>query len=301
MGLLNNYDISIVILHYNDAEMTGNYINNLSELNWSGINYHIIIVDNASPDKSGAILAKRYANDPISSVVLLDKNEGFARGNNAGIKLACSKYDSELIIVSNNDITIEDPDLPQKLVSVYEKTGFAVFGPDIYSTTRNYHQSPIRDHYLNVDELDEKIQNIDKTLRKLYILDKLKLYDFLRRIKRMIKPENPDSTDYDKYQEGVVLQGAFFVLSRKYLEKYPDGLYPETFLYMEEDFLNYRSKKNNLKSVYDPSIQVKHSEGASTHNQATDRCRKYIFELEQTRLSCLKMRKYQQTNTNNIT
>ena len=256
MDSSNFFDISIIILHYNGAVLTGNCINNLLGLNWSNITYHIIVVDNASPDGSGRILSEKYASNPHIDVLVLDKNEGFARGNNAGIKHASSKFNSDLMILSNNDIIIEDFDLPQKLVSIYEKTLFSVLGPDIYSISRNYHQSPIRDHYLDINELNEKIRNIDKVLRKLYILDKIKIYNFLRSIKKIISPTNPNAVDYNKHQEGVVLQGAFFALSKKYLDVYPDGLYPGTFLYMEEDLLNYRVKKANLKSIYDPTLFI---------------------------------------------
>ncbi len=291
MGLSNNLKISVVILHYNDAGMTEKYIDNLSGLDWTGIDHHIIVTDNASPDGSGQILYRKYEDDPHVSVLLLEENEGFARGNNAGIKYAISNFDPDLIIVSNNDIIIEDHDLPGKLVSVYKRTGFAVFGPDIYSITRNYHQSPVRDHYLSSDELKNKIRSINRSLRILHLLDTLKLYDLLRNIKLKIRPDNNDADGYDRYREDVVLQGAFFVLSKDYLTEYPDGLYPGTFLYMEEDLLNYRAKKSNLKTVYDPSIQVKHLEGASTHAILGDRCRKYIYELEQTRESCKEMLK----------
>ncbi len=291
-----NYMICVVVLHYTDADMTCNYIDNLLNLDWSDIRYQMIIVDNASPDGSGELLKEKYAQNPSVDVVLLNTNEGFARGNNAGIKLAQDKYDPDLIIVSNNDIIIEDCAFPQKLCSIFARTHFDLFGPDIYSITRNYHQSPIRDHHLNINEINEKIKEIDKTLGKLRILDKLELYNILRNIKKKINPITPNASDYDKYQEDVVLQGAFFVLSKNYLSKYPDGLYPGTFLYMEEDILNYRISKSGLKSVYDPSICVKHLEGAATHKQSGDRCKKYIFELEQTRLSCLKMIEYMHGN-----
>lgn len=289
---MNTSKICIVILHYNDVDMTTDYITNLLALDWTDIEYHIIVVDNASPDKSGFFLAQKYKSIPHIDILLSEKNVGFARGNNIGIQLASTKYNADLIIVSNSDIIIEDTDLPHKILSIYKRTAFDVFGPDIYSISRKNHQSPVRKHYLSVDELNEKIRNIDRTLCKLHILDKLKLYDLLRRIRRTVKPSDPDAADYDKYHEGVVLQGAFFVLSNNYLSVYPDGLYPGTFLYMEEDILNYRINESNLKSVYDPSLQVKHLDGASTHIEAGDRCKKFIYKLEQTRVSCLKMIEY---------
>lgn len=292
MSLSNGFRISTVILHYNDAEMTRKYINNLQSLNWAGIDHHIIVVDNASPDGSGTSLYEGYADSNIVDVILMDKNEGFARGNNAGIAYSVSNHSPELIIISNNDIIIEDKDLPNKIIETYRRTVFDVFGPDIYSTYRSNHQSPIREHYLSVEELNDRISYIDKTLRKLRVLDRLKLYEPLRSVKKSFNSSYPSAPNYDRYQENVVLQGAFFVLSRGYLEAYPDGLYPDTFLYMEEDILNYRIHKKNLKAVYDPDLKVNHLEGAATRKQSGNRCKKFIFELEQTRLSCLEMIKY---------
>lgn len=284
--------ICVVILHYNDEDMTTRYTNNLLSLDWSNTERHIVIVDNASPDGSGYALNQTFKSTDDVDIILSDTNEGFARGNNLGIRHSADKYNPDLIIVSNNDITICDTDFIQVLMKIYKDTSFDVFGPDIYSVYRNYHQSPIRKHHLNVDDLNKKISNIDKTLRKLRILDKLNLYDPLRNIKRLFRPTYPSVPDHDHYQENVVLQGAFFVLSRGYLQAYPDGLYPETFLYMEEDILNYRISRKNLKAVYDPTLKVEHMEGAATRKKSGDRCKKYIFELEQTRLSCLEMIKY---------
>lgn len=292
MGFSYDLNISIVILHFNNAEMTSSYIGNIQKLNWININYQIIIVDNASPDKSGCILAEKYESAPNIEIIQSKENKGFARGNNLGINLALTKYDSDLIIVSNSDIIIDDYDLPQKLVSIYNRTAFDVYGPDIYSINRNYHQNPVRERYLEINDLHKKINNINKTLRLLHIIDMLKLYDFLSYIKRKIHPADTDAHNYDKYQEGVVLQGAFFVLTKRYLSVYPDGLYPNTFLYMEEDILNYRTVKKGLKSVYDPNISVKHIDGASTRMQAGSRCKKYINGLIQTKDSCLEMIKY---------
>ncbi len=291
-----SYTICIVILHYNDAEMTIEYINKLKSLNWCNIHYHFIVVDNASYDVSGERLKKQYETDDLVDVILLSKNEGFARGNNVGIRYAIEKYDSDLVIVSNNDISITDKDFPSKIVNEYERSGFDVFGPDIYSIYRNIHQSPICNKYLEVEGLKQKIVDIDKKLKKLRIIERLGVYELIRGIKRIVKPENISVENWDKRQENVVIQGAFFAISRGYLEAYPDGLYPGTFLYMEEDILNYRVIKKGLKAIYEPSIKVEHLEGASTRNQAGDRCRKYIFELEHTRESCLEMIKYLEEN-----
>lgn len=285
-------DISVVILHYNDMGMTNAYIENLRALDWHDISCHFIIVDNASPDGSGIPLEAMYTDSKDTVVLCSEENLGFARGNNIGIQYANSHYGSDLIVVSNNDIIIEDHDFMQKLAAVYIREKPDVLGPDIFSTRKQIHQSPIRIHHVNEDELKNRIREIDQMLWKLRIIDKLKIYDLISYLKRLAKRFPSDAPHYDSIQEGVVLHGAFFVLSKGYLAVYPDGIYPGTFLYMEEDILNYRVRKSGLKCLYDPEMAVVHLDGVSSLKKMGNRCKKYIFELEQTKLSCVKMLTY---------
>lgn len=292
MVMKKTIKISVVILHYNDFELTKNYIENLNKQKWTDISYHFIIVDNNSSDKSGKRLFDYYKDVEKVDVILSEKNLGFARGNNLGIEKAVLKYDSDLIVISNNDIIIQDTMFMQKLVCSYDTYGFDVMGPDIFSTRRGFHQSPIRKRHLSLQEIDKQIEDIDKKLRLLKIVDKLKIYNFLSWIKTKSVGNPKNCKDYDKVQYDVVLQGAFFVLSKGYMKIYPDGLYSKTFLYMEEDILNYRVKKMNLISVYDPTLHVFHLEGVSSIRKKGNRCKKFIFELEQTKLSCEVMKEY---------
>ena len=89
-----------------------------------------------------------------------------------------------------------------------------------------------------------------------------------------------------------MVHGAFFVLTRKYMEAYPDGLYPETFLYEEEYILNYRAHLKNLKIVYDPSISVRHYEGVASLSVSGDRLNHLIFMEENIIKSCKVMKRY---------
>ena len=290
---INNMSIAIVILHYNDYELTRQYIRNLEKQCWDNISYKYIVVDNASPDGSGKKLFEYYKDNEKVDVIILNENVGFSKGNNIGIKRAVDIYNPALIIVSNNDIEIPDFTFMQKLTCLYKEINFDVMGPDIYSTRREFHQSPIREQHLSIDELEKLMKKNKRLLYILKVIDKIKVYNLISHIKRKIKGEFQNCKGYDKRQEGVVLQGAFFVLSRGYLEAYPDGLYPETFLYLEEDILDFRVKKKHLKSVYIPDLSVLHFEGVSSiKKHKNNRCKKYIYELEQTNLSCKVMIQY---------
>ena len=292
--------LCVVILHYNNFEMTRGYVENLKRLSARNYEKHIIIVDNKSPDGSGKPLFEYFIEDPEVDVLLLDKNLGFAKGNNAGILFARDKYNAGLIAVSNSDIEIRDKLFFEKVIRIYERDRFDVFGPDIFGVHYRVHQSPIRPDHMTMEQIDLRIKGIGETLRKVRLIKKLRLYNLLYNARRFLTGVSFNrknfKRDYSRYQTGAVLQGAFFVLNDNYLKAYPDGLYPGTFLYVEEDILNYRAKLKNLKVVYDPSVSVRHLEGMSSLSHTGDRCNKYIFELEQIRKSCFAMKKYMLKN-----
>lgn len=289
-----------MVLHYNNFEMTRGYVENLKKLSAKSYEKHIIIVDNKSPDESGKPLFEYFKDDREVDVLLLDKNLGFAKGNNVGILFARDKYDADLIAVSNSDIEIRDKMFFEKVIRIYERDEFDIFGPDIFGVHYKVHQSPIRADHISLEQIDLRIKGIEETLRKVKLIKKLRLYNLLYNARRMLMSfsfnKKSFQRDYSRYQTGAVLQGAFFVLAKSYLEAYPDGLYPGTFLYMEEEILNYRAKLKNLKVVYDPSVSVRHLEGMSSLSYAGDRCSKYIFELEQSRKSHFVMKKYMLMN-----
>ena len=293
---MKKYSLCVVVLHYNNAKMTINYVKNLKKQVANNYEMHIILVDNKSPDGSGDVLKEQYKCDDQVDVVLLDDNIGFAKGNNVGIHLANEKYNADFFVLSNNDIKISDHDFFEKMIAIYERTGFDIFGPDIYGVRNKVHQSPLADRYLTISEIDEKIAHYRKMLKIISVTGKLKLYYPICYLKDALTSVLGRGKKYYKnfseYQEGVVVCGAFFVLTKKYLETYPDGMYPGTFMYEEEYILNYRAHMKNLKTVYDPSISVRHYEGVASLSIKGDRLKKLIFEENNIIKSCRIMKRY---------
>lgn len=280
-------NIAIVILHYNDLALTSNYMENIKSLNWGSLNYKIIIVDNCSPDGSGTQLNANFAKDKLVDVILSKENLGFAKGNNLGISYAYERYGCGLIAVSNNDIQIQDKDFFIKLWDVYNNSSAAVIGPDIFSLNKNIHQSPISQSIMDFANLKSLEQSIAKKLKFLHVIKKFHIYNLLSVAKRKIRGKvGNDSILYDEAQNNVVLHGAFFVLTNRYMEKHPKGLFPGTFLYMEEHILAYICIKDNLELLYDPNLKVFHLDGYTTLKQKSDKCSKFIFELNETLKSC---------------
>lgn len=90
-------ELSIVILNYRSTGLVKQCLKGI-EKNLLHLSYEVIVVDNNSPDRLSNLpnLFKQV------NFVFLDKNKGFAAGNNAGIKVAKGDY----ILILNPDIAV---------------------------------------------------------------------------------------------------------------------------------------------------------------------------------------------------
>lgn len=94
--------LTVVILNYNCKEYTINCINSISA---AGLPLSsIILVDNGSSDGSINLFYETFGSN--IQIIGLQKNLGYAEGNNAGIRIALSKK-AEWILVLNNDTIVD--------------------------------------------------------------------------------------------------------------------------------------------------------------------------------------------------
>ncbi|HFR3257664.1 TPA: glycosyltransferase family 2 protein, partial [Streptococcus suis] len=133
--------IAFVILHYQAMEETISCVDTIK--NMVKEEKKIVIVDNASPNKTGINLREKYSQDSEVIVLLSEKNLGFAQGNNIGYKEA-RKFSPEFIVVMNNDVFLTQENFYSLLQESHKRYNFDVLGPDIYSTKTNLHQNPQR-------------------------------------------------------------------------------------------------------------------------------------------------------------
>lgn len=104
MKLAGKYPFcSVVVLNYYGEKVLELTLNSLLKLDYPKNRYEIIVVDNNSSDLSPQIINK-YANDhKIIKPVWLDKNYGFSKGNNFGIKQSKGEY----VALLNNDCVVD--------------------------------------------------------------------------------------------------------------------------------------------------------------------------------------------------
>ena len=129
--------VIIVLLNYNGAEDTIGCLQSLQEITY--LNYHIVIVDNASPDGSWEKIehylrtecvdhsifnrpedsAVEYAGKlPLVTFIQSGENGGYGYGNNVGIKYALVN-NADYVLLLNND-TVVAPNFLEPLVEMCE-------------------------------------------------------------------------------------------------------------------------------------------------------------------------------------
>jgi len=108
--------VIIIILNWNGKKLLKTCLSSLFRLT-AYPNYKVIVVDNGSTDSSVEFVKKHF---PKADILALDKNYGFAEGNNKGIKYVLKKYSPKYILLLSNDIKIVQKDWLGKLVRTAE-------------------------------------------------------------------------------------------------------------------------------------------------------------------------------------
>ena len=113
--------ISIIILNYNAEKFLDECINSIYKT--EKVNFEIILVDNASTNKSYREFTKKF---PEIKLIENKKNLGYCEGNNVGIR--ASK--GEFVVVLNPD-TVLTPTWLHELIHAYQENGEGIYQPKI--------------------------------------------------------------------------------------------------------------------------------------------------------------------------
>lgn len=254
--------ITFIILHYNSYQETRKCVDSILDQKEKD-NIKIVLIDNASTNDSLRELQESYEDNSQIHILHNEENFGFSKGNNIAYEYAKQHWNSEFVIVANNDILFQEKDFVGKIRREYEKSGYGVLSPDIYHATLGIHQSPI----------SEQMILPVSSVRKTIFLNSIALsifpvfYFLFHKIMQESVYENEDLS----YRKNIVPMGACLIFSRKLLDKKDKIFSPETFFYYEEYILSFWCTKNNIEIIFQPEIQVLHNHGVSTESIGTSR------------------------------
>lgn len=207
--------LSIVIVNYNTREMTLRCLDSLYS-NTRDLEFEVILVDNGSQEKISRSIEHQY---PRLVLVTLELNEGFARGNNAGIRLA----KAPVILLLNSDTIIFDDAIKKTYDFLVSRADIGMVGCKLLNEDGSEQLSsyiPVRYPLFNLFVSTNLLVN---SFLRLVPLLKRKYINHLDEVRELQKESH--------FCEAV--SGAFMMFKDR--DIHPWGyLDPDFFLYSEE-------------------------------------------------------------------
>lgn len=285
---MDHYMLGFVVLHYQVIEETIACITSIQE-KIDIDHYHIVVVDNKSPNLSGIQLQEKYQDNEFVTILLNDENAGFSKGNNVGFRYA-KQLGCDFICMTNNDTQLIQDDFFKQISNEYDESHFAVLGPEIHLVDGSICEYPKQ--VLKHNEIESDRQRVKKLLfkNKTYLESiHLFLYKYIGKLIswNTIRHKFREVKQPEGRQTNVRLHGCCMIFSPVYIHAF-DGLEVRTHFYGEEDVLFVRIIRNHMVSVYQPKVKIFHREEASTSARMRKNIKKRRFIYE-THLQTLDM------------
>lgn len=247
--------VSIIVVTYNSSDDTNKCLQSLSELQTKDAKVNVLVVDNGSREHYEL---PEHIRVDMFEVLRSEANLGFTGGNNLGIYNAVEKYNSEYVLLLNND-TIVDTKLVTKLLQCAKNNPtLGVVCPKIYFYPGNeFHASYARNQKGSV--LWYAGGSIDWS----------SLSAFHRGV------DEVDRGHFDAQEASEFATGCAMLLKREVLEKV--GIFDKRFfLYFEDVDLSERIKKAGYKIGFCPEAVVWHRNAQSSGGSGSDTHRYYL-------------------------
>jgi GT2 family glycosyltransferase len=240
--------VFVLVLNYCSAEETLDCVKLVRRVDYPRLK--LLVIDNASPDGGGGLLRRTI---PQKEFIELNKNSGYAGGNNLGISIAIENG-ADYVMICNPDVRLSANSI-KSYVSIFEMdSSIGALNPIQLSG--------------NGDSIDPKFQQA------------------------IMKPGNIEKivTNYlgKEVLEVKTLFGAALMLSRRAIETV-GGFDPLFFAYGEEEDLCRRIRNNNFKLAVTKDAPVVHlrtneTKGISDFVLFLRLKGSYLYELKEPRL-----------------
>ncbi len=239
-------DVSVVIVSYRSRDYLPDCLDAVrASLETSNLRGEVIVVDNASPDGSAALVREHY---PWVQLITNTENRGFAAAVNQGLRVAQGR----VLVVLNPDTRPVGDALGQLVRFLHQRPTVGAVGPRLRYPDGRTQPSRRRFPTLLTGFLESTlVQDYWRDnciLRRYYLADR--------------SDDEPQDVDW--------LVGACLAIRREALATV--GLFDERFfLYAEEVEWFWRLRRAGWRVSYLPHVEVIHVEGASSEPESAFR------------------------------
>jgi GT2 family glycosyltransferase len=252
-------DLSIIIISFNTRELTMRCLESVFKYT-KGVPFEVIVVDNASEDKSAQEIKRKYRNKV--TVIKNSENVGFGAANNQAMKIAQGNYfcllNSDTLLIGNVFERLlewfdQNTYIPIKSRFNFERLGLSSIPSN---TVKRYPIGVIGCKLLNPDRTEQF--SIGRFPTPSVVFRRL----FMDRLLRPIMPGRVTEVDY--------VMGAFMLLKKEVFER-TGGFDEKIFMYVEEVDWCYRIRKTGFSVIYWDDAAIIHYGGQSSKNGRKDR------------------------------
>lgn len=279
-------DLSIIIVSYNTLDLTMKCLESVFKYT-KGVEFEVIVVDNASTDKSPTEIKKKYRQKV--QVIKNKENVGFGAANNQGMAFAQGRYfcllNSDTVLIGN---------VFEHMIEWFDQNTFVPLRSSIKIGEHIFSLSSIPSGTLKrlpIGLIGCKLLNPDRT--EQYSLGH---FPTLQHVIRTIFFDRIPHRMPQKIMETDYVMGAFMLLKREVYER-AGGFDEQIFMYVEETEWCFRIRQQGFSIVFWPDSSVIHYGGQSAVRGRRDQIlqifRGYIYfykkHFRRDQLSVLKL------------
>lgn len=247
-------DLSVIIVNYNVRQFLENALSSIYRA-LEGIEAEVFVVDNASDDGSVEMVKTKF---PQVFLIENTANVGFARANNAALKLARGRY---LLFINPDTVVQEDTvNVMMRFLDEHPDAGLAgckVLNPD------GSFQLPCRRSFPTPWVAFTKIFGLSALFPQSRLFGKYNL--------TYLSTEETYPVD--------AVSGSFMMLRREVYEKV-GGLDEAFFMYGEDLDWCYRIRQAGYQVYYVHSTKIIHFKGESTRRSDIDEIRTFYQAMQ---------------------
>lgn len=231
-------ELSIIVVNWNCLDFTVQCLEAIQSTT-SGIDYEVVVVDNASMDAPCLVIARRF---PWVKLILSDENIGFGRANNLGVQHSTGRY----LLFLNPDTVVLGDALARMLSEAQARphagaVGCRLLNPDgTLQTSRVLGFPTIANQVLSLAWLQRRLPNLG------------------------LWGQRPlHAAAHGKVDDVEVVPGAAILVPRPVFEA-AGGFSPEYFMYAEEVDLCFAIRRAGWHNLHVKDAQIVHFGGQST-------------------------------------